>query len=427
MSSTLLVQSVALVIAVASSGIHAAANNSALYYITPSPTTLCPGNPCFTLSEYAAYRNLNQTSDDSKRTTLVFLAGTHTLKDRGIRVRDVASFVLLGDSTSLPALKSVITCLSRSGPVVGFDFFNVTNLILSSLTFTGCGHETLVTALVYVESVALFSVQSCSFKDNSFTSALLVRYGSASISDSSFTNNTSLGRGSALLAGQSCVEFVGSNCFADNVALRRCSVVDAQNSQIVFNATSSPEGVPTTIVNNSVQQTKGDTRNNCCGTSVCALENSRLTVYGASKWTQNFFSNPTRDKYLTTNAWGGALFAEYSPVSFEDGEHVFTGNSAGAGGAIFTTFRIAGNLRMENNSAFTGGALYTYVAFGSIESRAEFSGNQQLTDEYSFTRGGSIYLGLSVITFGGNVSVHNSFAYTGAVSLLQSAVFFTGT
>ena len=97
---------------------------SVQYYITPSPDTIpCPGVPCFTLAEYANYNSQNPSIASS--VTLIFLAGVHTLVDRGVGVSNIASFSMVGDSTTLPSLKSVITCYSRAGPILGFDFTNI--------------------------------------------------------------------------------------------------------------------------------------------------------------------------------------------------------------------------------------------------------------------------------------------------------------
>ena len=103
--------------------------DSIQYYITA--TTPCPAQPCFTLSGYVTYRSQNQSAMNLQNTTLILLAGIHTLVDRGIVVTNVASFTMIGDSTGLPALRSVITCFSRSGPIVGLDFTNTANVTLS--------------------------------------------------------------------------------------------------------------------------------------------------------------------------------------------------------------------------------------------------------------------------------------------------------
>ena len=56
--------------------VHAAAvDSSNVHYITPSPTTQCPGEFCLTLSTLAA----NSSEYIDSNTTLVFLEGSHTL------------------------------------------------------------------------------------------------------------------------------------------------------------------------------------------------------------------------------------------------------------------------------------------------------------------------------------------------------------
>ena len=247
------------------------AQQPARYYITPSHATPCPGEPCFTLSEYTAQQRSSNSSAASNM-TLVFLAGNHTLVDRGIvEQHNRSAFALLGDATALPSLRSVIACASKSGAVVGFEFVNIPNVVISSLVFVGCGHETLLTVLFYMDTVPLFSVNACLFVDNGFTSTIFVKSSSARISNSSFTNNSALNSGSVLWSYNSSVEFVGSNCFTDSLASRRCSVVDAaDNSYIIFN---SSQGIPayylnednercmhgaTSVVDNSVRVNRSD-------------------------------------------------------------------------------------------------------------------------------------------------------------------------
>ena len=47
------------------------------YYVTPTPDTPCPGEPCHTLSEYIAGQYFNNLPVN---TTMEFLPGNHTLE-----------------------------------------------------------------------------------------------------------------------------------------------------------------------------------------------------------------------------------------------------------------------------------------------------------------------------------------------------------
>ena len=412
-----------------------------VYFIIPDYFTEdCPGWPCTTLSDYASQNH----STSMESVLLFFLVGPHTLGDRGLTVKNIASFTMMGDTADLPKLYSRITCSSRSGSVVGFNFYNVTRVQISSLVFHGCGHDTHSSVLFYIDSVPLLNVTSCVFKDNGYTSALFLKSSSAYISSTTFTNNTALFNGSALRTYDSRVEIIGSNCFTDNVALGRCGAVDAERSVVVFNSSSwgalpysykaDSRCMPgaTTIVNNTaVKVSKGDTRNNCCGGAVCIHSNSELTVYGTSWWAGNGMFPPP-DQYLSPPYWGGALFVEYSSVNF-DGYHTFIGNTAGVGGAIYmrySTFSTTGQFIMENNSAFLAGAMYISRTFYHGEGSIVFNGNfGKDVNGTILTRGGSVFVVQSFVYFNGSVTVSNSFAHVGGGKVLSysSATFRTST
>ena len=348
-----------------------------------------------------------------------------------------ANVAIIGDSSELPALKSVITCFSRSGPVLGLDFSNIT---LSSLVITGCGHTASAgtTALVFAGYVSLLSVTSCAFKDNRYTSALYVGYSTLRVKDSSFTNNTSLDSGAAVWTQTTQVDFQGSNCFAYNVAPRRCSAISAQDSVINFD--SSGQGHPayylerderclsdaTSVVNNTVAMAENDTRNNCCGGAVCMigenLDTSQLTVTGRSVWTGNVLLDPTLDIANTISSYfGGAFFAEYSIIVF-NGNHTFSDNHAGVGGAVYIRFsamNTLGNFSLRNNSAFLGGGMYGFRVLYIGEGLMYFSNNCGIDTESAFIRGGSV-------KFDNSTMSHDSVSSTGAMDLFASSVTLTG-
>ena len=292
--------------------------------------------------------------------------------------------------------------------------------------------------------VSLFSVNSCAFKDNGYTSAIFIWYSTLRIRDSSFTNNTSLDSGSAMWMQTTQADFVGNNCFTDNVARCRCSAINAQDSVISFD--SLPMGFlayylewderclsgATSVVNNTVTFTDKTTEN-CCGGAVCVLgetlETSRLTVTGRSVWTGNVLLELKLNIHNVTSSYlGGALYAEYSIVIFT-GDHTFTDNHAAIGGAIcirFSALSTSGNLRLDGNSAFLGGAMFAnrilYVGQGFMY----FSNNTGMESEGAFIRGGSVKFDNSTVSFEGTFEIHNSVGSTGAMDLFSSTVTFTG-
>ena len=103
------------------------------YYITPTPDTPCPGEPCNTLSEYVADQYFNNLPAN---TTMEFLPGNHTL-EQTIAVSNLTWLTLHGDSSSLPEMTSSIICTWQAG----FVFSDITELYVTALAFISCGHN----------------------------------------------------------------------------------------------------------------------------------------------------------------------------------------------------------------------------------------------------------------------------------------------
>ena len=101
------------------------------YYVTPTPDTPCPGEPCHTLSEYAADWHFENN------TTMEFLPGNHTLK-RTMSVTNLLSFTLCGESSSLPKITCRIVCASSSA---GLVFRDITGLHITALAFISCVYD----------------------------------------------------------------------------------------------------------------------------------------------------------------------------------------------------------------------------------------------------------------------------------------------
>ena len=91
-------------------------------YVTPTPDTPCPAEPCHTLSEYVASQNFNNLP---VTTTIEFLSGIHTL-EQTIFVTNLTRLTLHGDSSSLPVVTSRIECTWPAG----FVFTDITELYI---------------------------------------------------------------------------------------------------------------------------------------------------------------------------------------------------------------------------------------------------------------------------------------------------------
>ena len=123
------------------------------YYVTPTPDTPCPGEPCHTLSEYAADYNL------PVNTTMEFLPGNHTL-EQTISVTNLPRLTLHGDSSSLPEVTSRIECTWPAG----FVFTDISELYISALSYSSCGYHS--SAAVLIISVQQSNISYCSFHKN---------------------------------------------------------------------------------------------------------------------------------------------------------------------------------------------------------------------------------------------------------------------
>ena len=99
-----------------------------IYYVTPTPNTSCPGEPCHTLSEYVAGQYFNNLPEN---TTMEFLPGNHTL-ERTISVTNLTWLTLHGDSSSLPEITSRIECTWPAG----FVFTDIRELHISALAYS---------------------------------------------------------------------------------------------------------------------------------------------------------------------------------------------------------------------------------------------------------------------------------------------------
>ena len=124
-----------------------------IYYVTPTPNTPCPGEPCHTLSEYVAGQYFNKLPAN---TTVKFLSGNHTL-EQTISVTNLRRLVLHGDSSFLPEVTSRIECTWPAG----FVCTDITELYISALAFISCGHYN--GAAVHIVSIRQSEVSSCSF------------------------------------------------------------------------------------------------------------------------------------------------------------------------------------------------------------------------------------------------------------------------
>ena len=171
------------------------------YYVTPTPDTPCPGEPCHTLSEYVADQYFNNLPVNTR---IEFLPGSHTL-EHTISVTNTTWFTLHGDSASLPDVTSRIECTWPAG----FVFTNITELHISAMAFISCGHNNAAVRILLL--VQQSDISDCTFQNSSNT------YDINGTSDNYYELAIQLTFGGALYVEDSTLNLTG-NTFQSNSA-----------------------------------------------------------------------------------------------------------------------------------------------------------------------------------------------------------------
>ena len=292
-----------------------------IYHITPSPDTLCPNEPCLTISEFIDQAN----QYIALNTTLMFLPGTHTVKS-GLLVEGIASLTLLGmDSNSSVNSLPMIIC----DRPVSFGFKYIDDLLLRSLAFDSCGDGTY--AAISVTSVSKLEISDCSFK-NSVSSGGAVVVANCNmllITKNVFENNYAV-VGGGLYVNESAISLIG-NTFTNNIAALRGAGVALLNCHATFTGM-------VTFRNNS------------------GVSNGREIVHRDREFRGGFLSLTS----VGTRSTGGAMFIYKSDVTF--GNISIENNIATYGGGVCvfgSTISFSGLTDFVNNSAEdSGGAVY---------------------------------------------------------------------
>ena len=244
------------------------------YYITPTPETPCPRDPCHTLSQYAEQDFKNFSSN----TTLVFLPGDHTLNHTisfgltaGLSDRrntshhhyPYHSLTLLGDPSSPPELTSRIVCIQSAG----FAFSDITELHITALAFISCGHGPAVS----IWSVLNSSIINCTFQNNfswqwqddehSDEDGVISTLNSTlNITGCTIRNNGGYNRG--ILVVESSILTLTENIFQNNTAENGGALYVYTNNVLIFTYNM--------FQNNVAKSSEGS------GGALCALENNIL-------------------------------------------------------------------------------------------------------------------------------------------------------
>ena len=108
---------------------------AAEYHVKPKETS-CHRESCYTMDELVTqYFNASATNNLMDNVTVIFLNGTHELKD-SIFVREVNDFTMLGAGGIDGESHVEINCKSVSS----LHFDGITNLTISRITFSKCSN-----------------------------------------------------------------------------------------------------------------------------------------------------------------------------------------------------------------------------------------------------------------------------------------------
>ena len=221
------------------------------YYVKPTNDTLCPGEPCLTLSQYIQESGKYFISN----TTMLFLPGEHQL-DSTLLVENVSSFALQGDTSSLPELTSKIVGINRMG---NFRFSRVQHLDIRALHFFLCGLSDSITGphgqAIIVLNTEDFHLEKCLIELSPSAALYLGSITNGSLLNNTFMGNKVINQGAATSIYSSTVMFI-NNSFINNERTLDYFIIQF-GSGAIYAQDSSLDFSRTVFFNNSANANSG--------------------------------------------------------------------------------------------------------------------------------------------------------------------------
>ena len=408
--------------------------NGAAIYIKSSPGAICPGEPCYTLSQFATSQNRLQFN-----TSLLLLSGNYSLNSYTF-IADINYFSMLTFHSSSSI--SIIHCQHNAS----ISLSNISTVMIHGLAFYGCGNNK-------ISSVDKLTIQSCSFfgSEKSATALNIIHSNADFINcfflsnrigtyhgpililehleEPSYTNFTLYAFvGGALIANQSNVYIVESE-FEKNHAGVGGAIYSTLGSQIiVINSTFTENSVCLLLYQNEYPVCFG-------GVLFCENQNSQVEVINSdftynfgnfggvftlfdhctisinsSRFSENLAINYSgnggvlylqdgvtasihKSLFFNNSALsaGGAVRAEHSILKIRDSE--FTNHSVRQFGGVI--YMINGSLTIDRsyfryNGAFQGGVLNIFSQCSVTIRDSEFSNNEAMSDVDPFNAAGGV-------------------------------------
>ena len=327
-------------------------------YITPSSNILCHTRPCLTLSQFAQ----NSSSWLSSSTTLIFLAGNHTL-DTAIFISNISNFSMLKDSTSGEGTHVVVICQDQTYFI--FDCAN--ELWITGLKFIGCGNNGFSLIKNSIIENSTFQGQSdsgtaLSINDTNLTivNSFFVSNGVGTcmdVFDVDFESDISVRIAGAILVTTSNIHIIRCNFLENNAEIGGAIYVHKRSNINIINSTFINNHA--TINNTHIRDCQTKFNNSigkiaCTGGAIITLKSS-LNIDNCT-----FINN--------TNlcGGGGALSIQYKSVA-KIHKSEFHGNKAnGSGGAL--AIIILSNVTIESSKFLTNSAHFGGVMQIAVES-----------------------------------------------------------
>lgn len=406
-------------------------------YVKPdiSSALTCPGQPCFTLGQFAGMQDEHFTIGS----TFVFLAGNYSLQTV-LRLAGVSDITLRGDgngSTASVYLGNDATIICDNVTNVRIEglqfilckyqckhesvlhFIDSGEVTISNCDFLGYGQETLARVRSVYSQHSNITIMNCFFKGNSGSSGGAIEHsgeGIVTINESTFARNinkeahggaVSISGGKLILSGN--VIFSKNEAFLGGAVMMHTSDLSCDRATTVVldgNRAEYGGGMHVTLssvrtrwcslnfINNFAKQGGGgwnNVGNFIAGdTNIDSVLSGNFVNNSARLGSAMFIQNKRNITFMYTNITGNlgnALSISASTITFHK-TRILNNVEEKFGGGIYSS---DSNLLFENynllgdNKAHSGGAMYLLQGTVSFDGTTLFMHNSASGD------GGALY------------------------------------
>ena len=389
-----------------------------VFYVTPTPDTPCPAEPCHTLAEYVDHAEEYFISS----TTFSFLPGNHTLTE-SFSIKDVTDLTLTAYILSRPVPSKIICSQPAS-----ISFTNVSELWILSLGFISCGDGDS-NAAVSLDSVNGSLIVLCEFQNNTQLGdggGIAINNSNINLSSNSFLNNTAK-RGSGMYIYNSAVS-ISLSQFTDNVGPSSYSSgygggVYVENSVVDFVLNSFLKNGGFLVLGSGVYVTLSSVnfdKNYFEGHdgNVVFLESS-TTSFTLNNFTKNMGINPPG-----SSPYWSVIYVMNTLVNFT--ANFINDNQFTVGVLLEQSVADFANNNFANNSRLPRSITFTYGAAVQISNSSVTFTGDIFTGNNAFIGGAVGIIGYSTVSFFGSSFVNNTASgFGGAVEVLRGVVNFT--